>query len=107
MIDAMVVLLGKEQTSDDDKKAYCLASLDKTEDEKKALEQTVADLEKALEEAKEMIATLEDEIAALEAGIKQLDKDVAEATSTREAENKEYTETMAADNAAKDLIDIA
>merc|ERR1740121_3415318 len=107
MIDEMVILLGKEQTSDDDKKAYCLQALDKTDDEKKALEQTSADLEKAIEEANEMIATLAEEIAALEAGVKQLDKDVAEATATREAENKMYVDTMAADNAAKDLIDIA
>merc|ERR1719416_256578 len=32
----MVALLGKEQTHDDDKKAYCEAELDKAEDEKKA-----------------------------------------------------------------------
>merc|ERR1740121_3465563 len=107
MIDEMVILLGKEQTSDDDKKAYCLQALDKTDDEKKALEQTSADQEKAIEEANEMIATLKEEIEALEDGIKKLDKDVAEATATREAENKNYVETMAADNAAKDIIDIA
>jgi hypothetical protein len=107
MIDEMVALLGKEQTSDDDKKAYCLESLDKAEDEKKVLDQQEADLDKAMEDAKNMIATLADEIAALTAAIKQLDKDVVEATETREAENKLYVETMAADNAAKELIGIA
>merc|ERR1719254_36452 len=54
-----------------------------------------------------MIATLKDEIDALEDGIKQLDKDVTEATETREKENKLYVETMAADNAAKELIAFA
>merc|ERR1719439_186093 len=54
-----------------------------------------------------MIETLADEIEALEDGIKKLDKDVAEATETREKENKLYVETMAADNAAKDLIGVA
>jgi peptidoglycan hydrolase CwlO-like protein len=83
MIDEMVALLGKEQTSDDEKKVYCLASLDKAEDEKKTLEQQEEDLDKAMEEAKNMIATLADEIEALEDGIKQLDKDVVEATETR------------------------
>jgi hypothetical protein len=107
MIDEMVVLLGKEQTSDDDKKAYCETALDKAEDELKVLEQTEADLDKAMEDAKTMIETLKDEIDALEDGIKALDKDVADATATREKENKLYVETMAADNAAKDLIDIA
>merc|ERR550537_311354 len=54
-----------------------------------------------------MIATLKDEIDALYAAIKQLDKDVVEATETREQENKLYVKTMAEDNAAKELIGIA
>merc|ERR1719252_180649 len=68
---------------------------------------TVADLEKAIEEANEMIATLKDEIEALEDGIKALDKSVMEATETRKTEHATYVETMAADNAAKELIGIA
>ena len=48
MIDEMVALLGREQTDDDDKKAYCEANLDKNEDELKALENTIQDLEKAI-----------------------------------------------------------
>merc|ERR1719461_1531735 len=44
MIDDMVALLAKEQTDDDDKKAYCEAELDKAEDEAKILAQTIADL---------------------------------------------------------------
>jgi hypothetical protein len=107
MIDEMVAILGEEQVSDDKKKAYCLAALDKAEDEKKELDQKTEDLEKAMDEAKESIATLAEEIKALEDGIKALDKSVVEATELREAEHKEYTETMAADNAAKELIGIA
>merc|ERR1719464_487059 len=74
MIDEMVGILGEEQTADDDKKAYCEAELDKTEDEKKALERKVDDLGSALEDTEGMIATLTEEIAALVAGIKNLDK---------------------------------
>merc|ERR1719230_1053615 len=107
MIDAMVALLGGEQKSDDEKKAWCLKELDTAEDEAKVLDQTVADLEKAIEEANEMIATLKDEIEALEDGIKALDKAVMEATETRKTEHATYVETMAADNAAKDLIGVA
>jgi hypothetical protein len=107
MIDEMVTILGEEQASDDKKKAYCLEALDKAEDEKKELDQKGADLEKAMDEAKEAIATLTEEIKALEDGIKALDKSVVEATELREAEHKEYTETMAADNAAKELIGVA
>merc|ERR1719150_1408944 len=107
MIDDMVALLAKEQTDDDDKKAYCEAELDKAEDEAKVLAQTIADLAKAIEDTKGMIATLTDEIAALIAGIKELDQQVAEATATRSEENALYKKTMAEDAAAKDILAIA
>jgi len=107
MIDDMVALLGREQVDDDDKKAYCEANLDKAEDEKKALDNTIADLEKAIEADKDSIAKLASEISALISGIKALDKSVSEATENRKAENAEYKSTMAADKAAKELIGLA
>jgi len=107
MIDEMVALLGTEQGDDDAKKAYCEASLDKTEDELKALNNNIADLEKAMEMTKSAIETLTSEIAALIAGVEALDKSVAEATATRKAENAEFKSTMAADSAAKELIGLA
>eukprot|EP00429_Kryptoperidinium_foliaceum_P049314 CAMPEP_0176115548 /NCGR_PEP_ID=MMETSP0120_2-20121206/58025_1 /TAXON_ID=160619 /ORGANISM="Kryptoperidinium foliaceum, Strain CCMP 1326" /LENGTH=754 /DNA_ID=CAMNT_0017449783 /DNA_START=61 /DNA_END=2322 /DNA_ORIENTATION=+ len=107
MIDDMVSLLGREQADDDSKKVYCEGALDKTEDEKKALEQQIEDHEKSMADAKEGIATLTEELAALAAGIKALDKAVVEATETRQAENAEYKETMAANKAAKELLGVA
>merc|ERR1719299_244534 len=107
MIDEMVVLLGKEQATDDKKKAYCEAELDKAEDEQKELEHAIEDLEKGMEEAKESIETLSVEIEALQKGIVDLDKAVAEATEQRKAEHAENEETLANNNAAKDLIAIA
>merc|ERR1711904_40652 len=50
MIDDMVVLLGKEQTADDDKKEYCKIQFDETDDKKKDLERTISDLEKTIAE---------------------------------------------------------
>jgi len=107
MIDEMVVLLGKEQTDDDSKKAYCESKLDENEDELKSLEQTASDLDKAMANAKENIATLSSEIAVLIAGVKSLDKSVAEATENRKAENTEFKYTTSADKAAKELIGLA
>merc|ERR1719251_763267 len=107
MIDEMVAILAEEQTADDDKKAYCEAELDKTEDSKKSLERKVDDLGAALEDTKGMIATLTEEIAALVDGIKALDKAVAEATENRKAENVAYKELMAADTAAEQLLSMA
>merc|ERR1719199_776138 len=107
MIDDMVALLGKEQVDDDEKKAYCEAEIDKAEDELKELEHTVDTLEKEIEDTKEMIATLTEEIAALVAGIKALDKAVAEATEQRKEEHEDFVEALAANTAAKDILGIA
>jgi len=107
MIDDMIVLLGKEQTTDDDKKAYCEKLIDETEDKVKALELSVSDLSKAIADAKESIATLAEEIEGLADGIKALDKQVAEATEQRKEEHAESVEILASDNAAKELIGVA
>jgi peptidoglycan hydrolase CwlO-like protein len=107
MIDDMVVLLGKEQTSDDEKKEYCETTIDKTEDTLKELELSVSDLGKKIADLEETIATLASEIDALEDGIKALDKQVAEATEERKEEHAENVETLANDNAAKELIGVA
>merc|ERR1719238_2156504 len=107
MIDDMTALLKKEQTDDDDKKAYCESLIDKTEDKVKELELSVSDLSKAIADGKESIATLAEEIENLADGIKALDKQVAEATEQRKEEHADNTETLTNDNAAKELIGIA
>merc|ERR1719510_511331 len=107
MIDEMVALLQEEQVQDDDKKQYCEAEIDKTEDKKKSLERKVDDLAKAQEEGQDTLATLGDEIEALTDGIKALDKQVAEATENRKEENAEYKEDMANNVAAKKIMELA
>merc|ERR1719409_240811 len=107
MIDDMIALLAKEQTDDDNKKEYCAESLDVAEDKLKELEHTIGNLEKDIADGEAAVATLTEEIAALIQGIKDLDKAVAEATATRKEENEEYTETMAADTAAEQLLQLA
>jgi len=107
MVDNMVALLKQEQNDDNDKKEYCEKLIDKTEDDLKHLELTVSDLGKAIADYKEQIATLGEELEALADGIKALDKQVAEATEERKEEHEENTETLASDNAAKELIGMA
>jgi len=107
MIDDMVTLLGKEQSEDDDKKAYCADQFDVSDDKKKALQRTIAGEESAIASAKEAIATLTKEIAALQAGIAALDKSVAEATAQRKDENAEYKALIASDGAAQELLAFA
>merc|ERR1719387_145356 len=107
MIDDMVMLLGKEQTGDDDKKEYCNIQFDMTDDKKKELERSIADLEKIIAEDKEMVATITEEIKALEDGIIKLDREVVGATEQRKEEHEEFTATLQANNAAMQLIEFA
>merc|ERR1719243_282716 len=104
LMDEMVVTLKKEQVDDDNKKEYCTIELDLADDKKKGLERAIADNEKAIAEIEEGITTVTEEIKALEDGITALDKSVAEATEQRKEENSDYTELMAQNTAAKELI---
>merc|ERR1719203_1337572 len=107
MIDDLVVDLKEEQSVDDDKKAYCLDEFDKAEDKKKELALDISDLDKAITDAEEAIATFASEIEALVDGIKKLDKSVADATETRKEEHDDYVETLAANTAAKEVLEFA
>jgi len=107
MIDDLVAELKQDQINDDSKKEYCAKEFDMADDKKKVLEKGVADLETAIVNSKEGITTTKEEIGALEDSIKALDKEVAEATENRKEESKEYTELMASDAAAKELINFA
>merc|ERR1719311_1341440 len=107
MIDEMVSTLKAEQQDDDDKKEYCETQFDLADDKKKSLEREISNLEKAIEKENEGIKALSEEIKALEAGIKALDKSVAEATEQRKEENADYTELMASDGAAKEILGFA
>merc|ERR1712079_919844 len=107
MIDDMVATLKIEQADDDAKKEYCAEELDLADDKKKGLEHDIADLETAIEGAKDAIAKLAEEIAALTAGIKELDKMVMEATEQRKEENEDFKELMSSDTAAKELLKFA
>jgi len=107
MIDEMVGSLKKEQTDDNDKKAYCTAEFDKSDDKKKSLERSISDLKTTIEDTKESIASAAEDIEGLTTGIKALDKAVAEATSQRKEEHTEYSSVMASDGAAKEVLGFA
>jgi septal ring factor EnvC (AmiA/AmiB activator) len=107
MIDEMVATLKTEQEDDDHKKEYCAKQFDLSDDKKKSLERSVADLETMIEDTKEGIATTESDIKALQDTIKALDKSVAEATEQRKEENEEFSELMASNSAAIELLGFA
>merc|ERR1719269_74361 len=103
----MVVTLKQEQADDDAKKEYCNKEFDTADDKKKSLERKISDLDTTIDDTKEGIETTKEEIAALTEGIKKLDKAVAEATEQRKEENEDFTELMASDGAAKELLNFA
>jgi len=107
MIDEMAATLKTEQADDDTKKEYCAAQFDQSDDKKKSLERSVSDLETAISDAKEGITATQDEIAALGKSIKALDKAVASATEQRKEENEDFTQLMASDGAAKEILGFA
>merc|ERR1719482_477849 len=88
-------------------RSLILAEFDKQEDIKKGLVLDISDLGKAIAEGKEALATLAEEIEALIQGIKDLDKQVAEATEQRKEENEDFVEGLAAASAAKELLGLA
>jgi septal ring factor EnvC (AmiA/AmiB activator) len=107
MIDEMVATLKTEQADDENKKQYCAKEFDLADDKKKSLERSVADLETAIEDTKESISSTKADIDSLESTIKALDKAVASATAQRKEENEDFTELMAADSAAKEILGFA
>lgn len=107
MVDNMIKTLKSEQVEDDNKQDYCNKQLDQAEDKKKALAQKVDDHETSLASAKESIGTLKDELKALDAGLKKLERSVADATEQRQAQHAEYKELLADNHAAKELLNWA
>jgi len=107
LIDELTAKLKEEQAEDDEKKEWCEAEMDKTEDTKKVLQNDISDLETSISDAEESITNLKAEIEALDDGIRALDKEVAEATDNRKAEHDDFEATYAANTAAVDLLKFA
>jgi len=107
LIDELTAKLKDEQAEDDEKKEWCEAEIDKTEDTKKVLSNDISDLETSISDAEESITNLKSEIEALDDGIRALDKEVADATDIRKAEHDEFESTYAANTAAVDILKFA
>merc|ERR1712136_291094 len=107
MIEEMVGLLKAEQVDDDDKKAYCVQSFDKTEDEAKVLAHQIAGHKDALEDYQEQLSNTETRIAAVQKSISELDDSVAKATEIRQKQHSEFVTLTANNAAATELLKLA
>jgi len=107
MIGELSSTLQAEQAADDKKKVYCNEEFDKSDDKKKSLERSISDTKSAIGKAEEDIASLGEAIGKLTSSIQKLDKSVAAATSQRKEEHSDYSELMASDGTAKELLGFA
>merc|ERR1712151_207350 len=76
-------------------------------DKTSELQRAASAADTSAESAADAIAAVTQEIADLEAGIKALDKSVAEATEQRKEEHAAHLELMSSDSAAKELLGFA
>jgi len=107
MIKDMLKLLQEEQKHDETKNAFCNKELDETEDEEREVGAIIKKFTKLLVDAKAKVASFEEEIDALDAGLAALDKQVSEATEQRKMEHARYTEELAENRAAGELLNMA
>eukprot|EP00811_Abedinium_folium_P001323 NODE_11209_length_1301_cov_2.976150.p1 GENE.NODE_11209_length_1301_cov_2.976150~~NODE_11209_length_1301_cov_2.976150.p1 ORF type:complete len:307 (-),score=105.08 NODE_11209_length_1301_cov_2.976150:130-1050(-) len=82
-------------------------SLTKLMTAKKTINNAIEDTERETAEAQDALAAAIEDIKTLTTGITTLDKEVTEAGEQRKAEHADFVSLMAADNAAKQLLEFA
>merc|ERR1719161_1217879 len=85
-------------------KDFCVGELDKTEREKDAADDKLANLGASIEEITGELDSIAQGVADLVAGIQALDKDVAEATALRKQEHEEYAENVQMQETAIEIV---
>jgi len=99
--------LKKEQGDDESKKGWCIAEVDKTEDDVKWTARAVSDVGKVIASSNEDLKAILAEIAAVTKGIKELDASVEAATLQRKAEHSAAQNSIAECGTAKELLQMA
>jgi len=107
MIDGMITLLKKEGDDDRKQKEWCEGELTKSGSDEASTTEEQSNGAAMISELKDQIASVADEISTLSLEIQALDASVATASLDRKSENKQYTEGMALNEAASQLIEKA
>lgn len=107
MVDKMIRILGQEQNNDDQKKTYCTQEFRDAEDHKARLADSIADHVKTIANSEALVATMLEDIKKIAAGIRALNAAVADATKQRRAQNTAFTEELAANTAAIEILEVA
>merc|ERR1719454_107677 len=103
----MVTLLSKEGKNDESKKGYCNKEFDEAKDKAKDLKSAISALSANLEEKQASIQKTAEDIKSINEGVQSLDMSVSEATENRKAESADYQELLQQDSAAVELLNMA
>merc|ERR1712064_73905 len=102
----MVSLLKQEQIDDDNKKTYCVDSIDRLEDEGKSLAVDIKSHKSAISDFTEQLSGTEERLDTVTKSVAELDASVAKSTKIRQDEHSEFV-TVSANNAATSKLLIA
>merc|ERR1719191_1320978 len=86
----MIDILAKDNADDATQRDFCISELSKTESEKAAADDKMAQLASQIEEVTDSVAMSTEAITTLQNGIAALDKDFSEATAQRKEEHEDY-----------------
>merc|ERR550537_957478 len=103
-IDEMLVELKKQQQDEFEHKEWCNKELRKNSLDHKKKSYKAEDLTKANNVLADTIETLDTEIEGLEAAVAEAKKIIKRASEDREAANKEFQQTVADQNASKQIL---
>jgi hypothetical protein len=106
-VDALIQEIAQEQKDDDQKKDFCNREIDKTEDELKDNQRAIKDRGTIIAETSDTVKAITEEVAKFVADIKTLDAEVAEQTALRKEKASAVRDTVAQNNAAKELLKVA
>jgi len=107
MIEEMVSLLKQEQIDDDNKKTYCVDSIDRLEDEGKSLAVDIKSHKSAISDFTEQLSGTEERLDAVTKSVAELDASVAKSTKIRQDEHSEFVTVTANNAATSKLLGIA
>lgn len=106
-IDKLVASLKQEQIDDRAKKKWCLANIDKTEDDIRWTARNVVDAKASLASTVSDLETVVAEIPVILKTIKDLDLNVNKSTKLRKKESFEFSKVLAESGATKDVLKMA
>jgi hypothetical protein len=107
LIGQIMGILDEEQVDEDIHLESCETTIADREAYVDDLKHKIEAGKNMKETASRTVALIDEEIKAMNVGIVELDKDISTATNHRQAENADFVKSLAANNQANELLEIA